>query len=211
MILAFNTSLTDLHIGLFSDSAEPLAEFHHIATEDERHIHDALLGRSAAELLEKISASPNDISRIAFINGPGSFTGLRIGLAFAKGVAFGSGATLTPLIAHSVLFRSFEKSSVFNSHPLAILYPGYAKDSVYVSYSDAPEHIAYMKTIDLIKTGMTDCICPPELEGIGIPHHIVSIDLRVMAEMAISGTDFLPSFSLADLEPFYGTDFKPTI
>jgi tRNA threonylcarbamoyl adenosine modification protein YeaZ len=211
MILAFNTSLADLHIGLFSDDAISLTEFHYISTPGERHIHDALLAQSTSDLLKNISASANDISRIAFINGPGSFTGLRIGLAFAKGVAFGSGATLIPLIAHTVLMRSY--ISQFNIHNarLPILYPGYAKDFFYVSYSDKPESITYMPAAELVKTGITDCICPPELDGIEIPHHSVSPDLRIMAEMAISRTDFNPPNYLADLEPFYGTDFKPTV
>ncbi len=208
MILAFNTSLADLHIGSFSDTAEPLAEYHHLATGDERHVHDALLARSVSDLLDTIPASAKDISRIAFINGPGSFTGLRIGLAFAKGMAFGSEhISLVPLIAHSVLLEQYKKGNTIEGN-LPILYPGYAKDTVYVSYSDDPEKVAYMTIGDLVKTGITDSICSAELAGIGIPHHIVSIDLRTMAEMSIG---YQPSASLADLEPFYGTDFKPGI
>src|SRR5438876_7230069 len=103
MILAFDSSLSDLHIGLFSDEAETLAEFHHEASSEERGIHDALLAQETSKLLEEINASPRDISKIVFIIGPGSFTGLRIGLAFAKGLAFGSGARLFPFTAHGVM------------------------------------------------------------------------------------------------------------
>jgi tRNA threonylcarbamoyl adenosine modification protein YeaZ len=207
MILAFNTSLADLHIGLFSETAELLAEFHHIATDDERHIHDMLLAQSVAGLLDKIPASAKDISRITFINGPGSFTGLRIGLSFAKGMAFGSeNISLVPLIAHSVLLKTYLKSRTTNHESrLAILYPGYSKDSVYLSFSNEPEKVEYIQISELLKMNIEEVICSPELNDISIPHHTVSISLQTMAEMAIAGS----RSSLAELEPFYGTDFKP--
>ncbi|MDP2172428.1 MAG: tRNA (adenosine(37)-N6)-threonylcarbamoyltransferase complex dimerization subunit type 1 TsaB, partial [Candidatus Cloacimonadaceae bacterium] len=43
---------------------------------------------------------PKDISAILLCNGPGSFTGLRIGLATAKGIAFGLNV---PLYCHDAL------------------------------------------------------------------------------------------------------------
>jgi len=64
MILAFDSSLRDLHIGLFSDKAEPLAEFHGIASENDRGIHDALLARKTSDLLSEIHASPKDIEEM---------------------------------------------------------------------------------------------------------------------------------------------------
>ncbi len=207
MILAYDTSLADLHIGLFSDTATPLAEFHHITTDDERHIHDKLLARSVADLLEKISATAKDISRIAFINGPGSFTGLRIGLSFAKGMAFGNEKiSLVPLIAHSVLLKSYLETRTTNHEPrLAILYPGYTKDSVYISYSDEPEKVEYLEIRELLKMNIAEVICSLELNTLPIPNHSISISLQTMAEMSmVDGRS-----SIAELEPFYGTDFKP--
>jgi len=220
MILTLDTSLADLHIGLFSDDAQPLAEFHHIASEDDRHIHDALLAQSTSNLLIEISASPKDISKIAIIIGPGSFTGLRIGLSFAKGLAYGlvgrtfsPPVSLIPLLAHTVLLKQYSMTSDFLQTPdfglrtsdIGLLYPGYEKDSVYLSMADDPENIRYMKLSEVEKLGIKEIISPVE---IGLISHISPIRLITLAEIASATIAHRPS-TIDDLEPFYGTDFKP--
>lgn len=48
--------------------------------------HQERLAPLVAELLAEAGAVPADLDRIAVTVGPGSFTGLRVGLAFAKGL-----------------------------------------------------------------------------------------------------------------------------
>ena len=52
------------------------------------------------QLLKKNQISPSDLSAISVSKGPGSYTGLRIGVSTAKGLAYGLGI---PLIAISTL------------------------------------------------------------------------------------------------------------
>ena len=50
--------------------------------------HSRTLMPMAADLLKNAELTPEDIDRIAIAAGPGSFTGLRIGIAAAKGLAW---------------------------------------------------------------------------------------------------------------------------
>ncbi|MDI6757109.1 MAG: tRNA (adenosine(37)-N6)-threonylcarbamoyltransferase complex dimerization subunit type 1 TsaB [Endomicrobiia bacterium] len=49
--------------------------------------HSELVVRTSSELIRKAGLKPHDIEKIAVVAGPGSFTGIRIGLAFARTVA----------------------------------------------------------------------------------------------------------------------------
>lgn len=52
-----------------------------------RNIHSRELAPFVALALEKAALSTRDISALVLSAGPGSFTGLRIGYSFAKGLA----------------------------------------------------------------------------------------------------------------------------
>lgn len=62
--------------------------------------HNELLAVSVQKLLQVSGLAVSDLSVIAVANGPGSYTGLRIGVAFAKGLA---ASRNLPLIAVSTL------------------------------------------------------------------------------------------------------------
>ncbi len=56
--------------------------------------HSAELGPALDSLLERCGVSLNDLTGIGVGLGPGSYTGLRVGIAFAKGLEFGLGVPL---------------------------------------------------------------------------------------------------------------------
>ncbi len=62
--------------------------------------HAAFLQPAILEIMDEIKAEPQNIAAIAVANGPGSYTGLRVGLASAKGLCF---AWQKPLITISSL------------------------------------------------------------------------------------------------------------
>ena len=56
--------------------------------------HGASLPGAVADLLDSSGLRPADLAAIAVGIGPGSFTGLRIGLSYAKGLAFAGGSAV---------------------------------------------------------------------------------------------------------------------
>jgi tRNA threonylcarbamoyladenosine biosynthesis protein TsaB len=54
----------------------------------EKNVHDKLLAKAIKTILDDMETNINEISAIAVSSGPGSFTGLRIGFAIAKGICF---------------------------------------------------------------------------------------------------------------------------
>jgi tRNA threonylcarbamoyladenosine biosynthesis protein TsaB len=54
--------------------------------------HLVELGRTLDRLLAENGLAARDVERLALVRGPGSFTGLRIGMAFVKGLCAGLGA-----------------------------------------------------------------------------------------------------------------------
>jgi tRNA threonylcarbamoyladenosine biosynthesis protein TsaB len=56
--------------------------------------HGEILVPWIERLLSTAGLVPSDIGLVVCSSGPGSFTGLRIGLATAKGIAFGSGCSI---------------------------------------------------------------------------------------------------------------------
>jgi tRNA threonylcarbamoyladenosine biosynthesis protein TsaB len=81
-----------------STSTASLAVIAHgkVAASLERPVtsHGAALPGAIDELLSMAGLSIRDLGAIAVGTGPGSFTGLRIGISYAKGIAMASGCTL---------------------------------------------------------------------------------------------------------------------
>jgi len=83
MLLAVDTSTRMVGIALY-DGIQVLAE---TAWTSQGH-HTVELAPAVAEMLVRTGVTPGDLSALGVATGPGSFTALRIGLAFAKGLAF---------------------------------------------------------------------------------------------------------------------------
>lgn len=63
-------------------------------TNDSQKDHAAFLHPSVLLLLEKARVTMNDISAVAVSHGPGSYTGIRVGMASAKGLCYATGKPL---------------------------------------------------------------------------------------------------------------------
>lgn len=83
LILGIETATTICSVGL-ATAERVLAEINF----DIKHIHDQVLTEAVAQLFRLGNFSMPEVRAIAVSSGPGSFTGLRIGMSVAKGLAF---------------------------------------------------------------------------------------------------------------------------
>lgn len=81
-LLAIDTSTRMVGLALY-DGVQVLAE----STWTSRDHHTVELAPAIADALKKCALSAADLGALAVATGPGSFTGLRIGMALAKGIA----------------------------------------------------------------------------------------------------------------------------
>lgn len=93
--IALDTSSKHLSVALFSITENnDLVQVIKAYSDPEQNSHDATLAPKVKELLELSDVPATAIKAILVSNGPGAFTGLRIGLSFAKGFAFATGCDL---------------------------------------------------------------------------------------------------------------------
>lgn len=87
-ILAIETTGQTCGVALLADgdSAYRIMDEHAMYGE---HVHDAHLTQLTVDLLAATQCTLNDVDFVAVSGGPGSFTGTRIGVAFAKGLTMG--------------------------------------------------------------------------------------------------------------------------
>jgi len=71
--------------------------------------HSSLLAVIIQQLLENADLKISDLSAIAVSAGPGSYTGLRIGVSTAKGIAFGQNLPVIALDSLDILNAAFQK------------------------------------------------------------------------------------------------------
>ncbi len=116
-VLAIDCSLRKTGVAICDSSGKILAK-------DQQD-----LGRSQAlelpfmaeRVLKNSGISWENISHVAVTNGPGYFTGIRVGAAYASGVAFALGAKMLAVSSLDVLGRSFGSDGKF----LTMVYAGH--------------------------------------------------------------------------------------
>lgn len=101
MFLAIDTATRLLGIALHN-GYDLLAE-HSWYT---RNRHNVELAPAVEKMLNQAQVTANDLTGIAVAQGPGSFTGLRIGMAFAKSMAFALQIPLIPVPTFDIVAYS---------------------------------------------------------------------------------------------------------
>lgn len=106
LILNIDTAFDEAGICL-ADNGSILYKETHAQFKD----HATWLHPAIATLLKKNNCSINDLHAIAVNNGPGSYTGLRVGLAAAKGFCFATGIPLITISSLQILANAVKEKA----------------------------------------------------------------------------------------------------
>ena len=102
ILLAIDTCFSSASVAVASE--EKLYGLYYI---DNKLTHSTKLIPMIENVLTELDLSMSDIDAIACTNGPGSFTGIRIGMATAKGLSFPDNKPIMPLSSLEVAAYNF--------------------------------------------------------------------------------------------------------
>jgi tRNA threonylcarbamoyl adenosine modification protein YeaZ len=103
-------------------SSEPIA----ISTRDVQHRHGSHVLEQIDDVLAAVEVTLDDVTALAVGTGPGSFTGLRVGMATVKTIAYTRGLPLVGVVSSDVLRRAAASYGVDSS--AAVVLPAGARD-----------------------------------------------------------------------------------
>jgi tRNA threonylcarbamoyladenosine biosynthesis protein TsaB len=122
IVLGFDTATPATVVGLLdSGSGEPARERRDEPGAGERPGHAARLLALAQELLDEAGIGFGDVQRIGVGLGPGTFTGLRIGVATARALAQAGAAELTGVSTLRALALAAEPQAPAGTGVLAVI------------------------------------------------------------------------------------------
>jgi len=157
MLLALDTSTRMIGIAVY-DGVRVLSE----VSWTSNHHHTIELGPAVAETLERVGVKSQVIQAVGVAIGPGSFTGLRIGLAFAKGLVFSGQAKLIgiptlDIVAAAQALSDRNLAVVLEAGRRRIAAGWYrVEDGCWVS-QDAPENLSVEDFVARLEAQTTIC------------------------------------------------------
>lgn len=113
------------------------------------NVHDAKLADLVTQVCQGADVAVRDLSYVAVSSGPGSFTGLRIGVSMAKGLCVASNAKLIGVpTTTALLHASTEVAQRSGAESIVCVIPSH-QDLYYVARSpvDDPTHLAQVELI----------------------------------------------------------------
>ena len=125
-ILAIETSETLCGAALYYSTEKYFASSINL-----KHSHSEKLFEIIEFLFKQGGINRNEISSVAVSGGPGSFTGLRIGMAAAKGIADGTGVPLIVVPTFEAL--AYQLSACISDNTEFIIANKVNKDEIYYS------------------------------------------------------------------------------
>ena len=179
--------------------------------------HARLLPMYIEELLSFAREQHLSIDAVALSEGPGSYTGLRIGASTAKGLCYGLNVPLIPVPTLEVLCEAARKQSAVSSQYSDVLLPMIdARRMEVYTMMDGETKAVVVENEDSLYAGDEDVYyfgdgaakCQPVLTKPNW-HYIPDIvpEAQYVGALAESGKWKVESVDLAYYEPFYLKEF----
>ncbi len=205
-ILAVETSTEKASVCLLRDGEE-MSYF----SEDGTRAHNKQLFVMIEGSLRQAGISAGDVDIFAVGTGPGSFTGLRVGVSAVKGLAMGAGRKIIPI-------RSIDAAAlkVFEDHPdeefAEIILEGKQKDYFHARYKRSGADVIKISEIIVLPYGENCYIngvragnVPEEHAGTAPYKYGYFPDARRVAKLAYARKD--EPVSVMSFEPEYYKEF----
>lgn len=141
--LYIDTSSQYLYTGIVKDD--------HLLVETHLELGQQLSQQALPEIIknfEKVSLRPQDVDTIIVVNGPGSFTGIRIGITIAKTMAWTLHKKIIPISGLQAMALSSENAKYYV--PLIDARRGYVFGAIYDQKMDAileDQYISYQELV----------------------------------------------------------------
>jgi len=202
-ILGIDTSTDNCSVVLLTDNQ--VIERNEIA----KSAHSEKLIQFISEILEEANITVEELTCIGVNIGPGSFTGLRIGLSTAKGLAFPHNIPILPVKSLPVLVQANNAETdliyFIKSHKDMIFYNHFTDENsdlidLEVTYGDINEIVKDNSGIEMI--GNFDFI-----DNFQINNKVIFPTGKAVAELVKNNYDRLSSSIGKSIEPYYLTSF----
>ncbi len=108
-ILAIETATSACSVALSHQGA--IIDLHEVGN----NIHSGVLLGMVHQLLSEAGLTVSELDAVAVGQGPGSFTGLRIGVGVAQGLAYGAGCKMIGISSLAVLAQSLASAADFST------------------------------------------------------------------------------------------------
>ena len=205
LILGIDTSTDNCSVALLNNQ-EVLSQRSKIA----KSAHSEKLIEFIREILEESNYQVQDIDCIGVNVGPGSFTGLRIGLSIAKGLAFPNNIPVYPIKSMPAMIESNNSKRGFlyfiKSHKNMIFYHYFANQEenlldIKIEYGDIKKVMQDNQNIEIV--GNFDF-----QELFEKSNKVIFPDGKNVAKLVSKNYKELKNKSGYDIEPYYLTSFQ---
>lgn len=198
MILAFDASIKGFRVGVLTVEGQLISEM----VDDQPYAHTEFLVPVIQQVLERAGVAFHQLTRILTTKGPGSFTGIRVGLATAAGLQAALGIpvtavnTLQALVASAPDTVTGQVDAVLDTKCGEVYHQSFTRANGKVVPNMAPVSIPMDKLGEIARHGQI--VTHPSTSSvlIGTPHSATVLTLNGMWSAASDG-------ATSDLQPLY--------